>query len=147
MTASVKKRVMVTGVLGLAVNEKGEYLLTQRNQPKDPEVHMLWQIPGGGMEFGEQPEQTLSREMQEELGVAVRILHPLPVAKTSVWILKTYDLHVTLLCYLVSIDDQTPKINDPETANFGWYSIQNMHDLKLMALTGDFVEAFNRQGT
>ena len=99
-----KTQHMLTGVLGLCVNEQGQFLVTQRNQPKDPEVHGKWQIPGGGMEFGETPEQTLSREMQEELNVSCRILYPYPIARVSVWDLQDKMLHVTLLTYIVSID-------------------------------------------
>lgn len=126
---------MVTCVMGLAVNSKGQYLLTQRNQPKDPEVHGKWQIPGGGMEFGETPEQTLSREMQEELNVSVRILFPYPIAQTSVWNMTSSHTHVTLLAYLVSIDDQEPKIGDPETLAWKWCTIQEAHELDFLKLT------------
>ena|SRR6185369_4463720 len=140
MKSGKKKEIMLSAALGLAVNDKGEYLLTQRHQPQDPQVHSLWQIPGGGTEFGESPEQTLAREMQEELGVSVRILYPHPIAKTALWYLADRDLHITLLCYLVSIGDQTPTLNDPETGAYGWYSIKQMHDLKLMDLTSDIVE-------
>lgn len=139
-----KKQIMLSAALGLAINDKGQYLLTQRNQPQDPQVHNLWQIPGGGMEFGESPEQTLAREMQEELGVSVRILHPLPIAKTALWYLDDRDLHITLLCYLVSIGDQTPTLNDPETGAYKWYSIKEMHDIKLMDLTSDIVEEMEK---
>lgn len=144
MSTSSKKQVMVSGVLGLAVNDKGEFLLTQRHQPKDPEVHGLWQIPGGGMEFGESPEQTLAREMQEELGVSVRILYPLPIAKTSVWDLQDRGLHVTLLIYVVSIGNQTPNIADEETADYGWYNVTQIHDLPLMGLTEEIIEEAQR---
>ena len=119
----MKKQTMVVGVLGIAIGEDGKFLLTQRHQPQDPEVHLKWQLPGGGMEFGETPEQTLAREMQEEIGVSVRILHSLPIVKTSLWDLKDEQLHVTLLGYVVSIDHQKPNIEDVETAQWKWSTI------------------------
>lgn len=132
-------RPMVTGVLGLAINSSGQFLLTQRNQPEDPEVHLKWQIPGGGMEYGEMPEQTLAREMQEELEVSARILFPHPIAKTSLWNLKDRSFHVTLLCYLISIDDQTAFIGDSETHAWKWYSPEEIASLNVLPLTHEFV--------
>ena len=136
---SKKKQIMVIGVLGLATDGKGRFLLTQRNQPEDPEVHLSWQIPGGGMEFGESPEQTLSREMQEELGVSVRILYPFPMVKTSTFVLKDKNLHVTLIAYLVSLDGQIPKLEDPETKDFQWIDANDVAKLKTLPATDEFV--------
>ncbi len=135
-----KTQHMLTGVLGLCVNEQGQFLVTQRNQPKDPEVHGKWQIPGGGMEFGETPEQTLSREMQEELNVSCRILYPYPIARVSVWDLQDKMLHVTLLTYIVSIDTQTPQIGDPETLRFQWIGTKELHTLSFLKQTKDVIE-------
>lgn len=133
------KSPIIIGVLGLAINAKGQFLLSQRHQPHTPEAHEAWQIPGGGMEFGETPEQTLAREMQEELGVSCRILFPLPIAKTAVW-QKPHPHHVTLLTYIVSVDDQTPTLNDPETADWKWMTIGDAAKVKTLPLTLDVLE-------
>lgn len=36
-----------------------------------------WELPGGRMEFGETPEHTLIRELQEEVGLSVHIIKPI----------------------------------------------------------------------
>ena len=36
--------------------------------------HKEWEIPGGKIDWGEQPEQTVVREVQEELGFEVKVL-------------------------------------------------------------------------
>jgi mutator protein MutT len=131
---------MIVAVLGLPINNKGQYLLTQRHQPKDPEVHMKWQLAGGGMEDGETPEQTLSREMQEELGVSVRILFPHPIVKTHFWKMKSSQYHVALVCYLVSIGDQKPQIVDEETHTWKWCSLGEAMELDSLPLTRDILE-------
>jgi 8-oxo-dGTP diphosphatase len=128
------------GVLGLAINNNHEFLITCRNQPQDPAVHMKWQIPGGGSEFGEQPEETLVREMQEELNVIPTILHPLPFAKTSLLIHSKGEYCITLLCYLITIGSQIPRIGDPETLEYKWVKQSDLYGLQNLPLTVEFID-------
>ncbi len=52
------------------VDADGRVLLAQRPQGKP--MAGLWEFPGGKIESGERPEQTLIRELKEELGIVVR---------------------------------------------------------------------------
>jgi 8-oxo-dGTP diphosphatase len=51
------------------IDADGRVLLAQR--PAGRAMAGLWEFPGGKVEAGEQPEQTLIRELKEELGIAV----------------------------------------------------------------------------
>ena len=110
---------MQIGVLGLPVNEKGEFLLTQRHAPKTPWADKRWQLTGGGMEFGESPEETLVREMKEEIGVIPEIIFPYPIVRSHVWEHSAH-YHITLMCYLVDIGEQKITPDMREVIDFRW---------------------------
>lgn len=136
--------VMITVVLGLAVDAHGRYLLTQRYAPEHPEVHLKWQLPGGGMEFGENPEQTVTRELFEEVGAAIEIIFPQPLVKTSVWHAKPgghqQDTHVTLLVYLVKVITEPHLLTtDEETHDLRWYTLAEAMELDSLPMTREFL--------
>ncbi|MCB1384269.1 MAG: (deoxy)nucleoside triphosphate pyrophosphohydrolase, partial [Notoacmeibacter sp.] len=65
------------------VDADGRVLLAQR--PEGKALAGLWEFPGGKVEPSESPEETVVRELQEELGITTRIpcLAPLTFASHS----------------------------------------------------------------
>jgi len=61
-------------VVGVAINDDQVFL-------HQAEGDDFWVLPGGRVEFGETAEQTLTREMQEELDVEVEIVRLLWVVE------------------------------------------------------------------
>jgi len=51
------------------IDPDGRILLAQR--PEGKAMAGLWEFPGGKVEAGEKPEETLIRELYEELGISV----------------------------------------------------------------------------
>ena len=86
------------------VDVDGRVLVTRR--PEGKTMAGLWEFPGGKIETGELPEQSLIRELSEELGIDVNVacLAPLAFASHSysdfhllmpLWICRRWDGVVT----------------------------------------------------
>ena len=73
------KRLLLVVACAL-VDPDGRVLLAQRPQGK--QFAGLWEFPGGKVEPGETPEETLVRELKEELGIETKVacLAPLTIA-------------------------------------------------------------------
>ena len=103
------------------MDRQGRMLLQRRNDPGYPEAHRKWEFPGGGINFGESPEEALLRECREELGCKVRITKLLP--RVVSWVFgkgKGKKLQVFLLCYQCTIVRGTPKPHDKDVLEVRW---------------------------
>ena len=63
-------RTLVLVVACALLDADGRVLLAQR--PEGKSLAGMWEFPGGKIEPGERPEETLIRELKEELGIEVQ---------------------------------------------------------------------------
>ncbi|MFP5077380.1 8-oxo-dGTP diphosphatase MutT [Rhizobium sp. YIM 134829] len=82
MTPPRDIRILVVAACAL-IDSDGRVLIAQR--PEGKPMAGLWEFPGGKVEAGETPEQTLIRELHEELGITTKVdcLAPLTFASHS----------------------------------------------------------------
>ncbi|MEO7002882.1 MAG: NUDIX domain-containing protein [Ktedonobacterales bacterium] len=97
------------GVFAL-IERDGAYLMGRRRDIG------WWNLPGGGLEYGETLEQGLAREVMEEVGIDVAIERLVGVYSKP----QKREVVLTFLCHLSDANAQ-PGVSD-ETSEVGWYT-------------------------
>ncbi|KZZ83045.1 MULTISPECIES: (deoxy)nucleoside triphosphate pyrophosphohydrolase [Bacillaceae] len=115
----MKKTVKVVGAV--IHNDQNQILCALRS----PEMSLpdYWEFPGGKIEDGESPEESLVREIEEELGCRIH------VKEKIVDVLHEYDkVIVNLLTYHASIVSGNPEAK--EHAELRWTAVEALNELE-----------------
>ncbi len=83
----------------------------------------MWDLPGGFMNEGEAPEQTVSREIKEELGMEAEVVFIKSVPGNALW--KDKKFPIISFFYLVNAGEQNIKLNE-ENSEFDWISLADI---------------------
>lgn len=120
------------GVGALIFNRDRKIFLTLRGKEAKNEQGK-WEIPGGGVEFGETLEEALKREIKEEYGCDIRILELLGVCDH---IIKDENQHWVSPTYICEIIKDTPRILEPKKCDaIGWFTQEEAEKLPLSIIT------------
>ena len=121
-------------------NDKGHLLLLQRL--KQPEAG-FWGLPGGKVDFGELSEASVKREIYEELGIVINILH---LACISEIIDKGDNAHWLSPVYEAQINSRMPTLKEPKKhEGWDWFSLDNLPE-NLTTPTKDYLRALAQKG-
>ena len=116
-------RIVLVAACAL-IDTDGRVLIAQRPQGKP--MAGLWEFPGGKIENGERPEETLIRELQEELGIVVSEACLAPLTFAS----HTYpDFHLLMPLYVCRRWDGT--VNPTEGQRISWVKPNKLRDYEM----------------
>jgi 8-oxo-dGTP diphosphatase len=103
------------------VDADGRVLLSQR--PEGKSLAGLWEFPGGKVEPGETPEETLIRELREEIGVETQTACLAPLTFAS----HTYEsFHLLMPLYVCRRFTGIPTPREGQTLK--WVRPKNMRE-------------------
>jgi 8-oxo-dGTP diphosphatase len=130
---------MIKPVVIALIKKANKFLMTKRVSfdPKDKEFYpYVWQFPGGGLEFGEAPEETAKREMIEEIGVEIEIISLIPKIYTEV----RHNWQGIFICFLCKLKNENSEIIlNHEASEYNWFELEQISKLKLMPKTFEMV--------
>jgi 8-oxo-dGTP diphosphatase len=109
-------------VVAAVIQHQNKILAVQRGPAKYAYISEKWEFPGGKMEAGETEEQTIIREIREELDMQIEVKsklltveHPYP------------DFHLTMHTYLCETEQSAPKLT--EHLAFKWLSMDELEEM------------------
>lgn len=92
--SDVTRSILLVAACAL-IDSDGRILLAQR--PEGKSLAGLWEFPGGKVEPGETPEESLVRELHEELGITTKVACLAPLSFAS----HTYEkFHLLMPLYV-----------------------------------------------
>ncbi|ARO54241.1 NUDIX hydrolase (nudG), putative dihydroneopterin triphosphate pyrophosphatase (ntpA-like) [Methylorubrum extorquens] len=121
MSTPLKLLLVVAAAL---VDADGRVLMAQR--PEGKALAGLWEFPGGKVESGERPEETLIRELAEELGITVKepCLAPLTFASHAY-----PDFHLLMPLYICRRWEGLPQSREAQALR--WVRPGGLRDLPM----------------
>jgi 8-oxo-dGTP diphosphatase len=118
---------MIKPVVIALIKKGGKFLMTKRVNP------FVWQFPGGGMEFGETPEEAIKREMIEEIGVEIEIITLIPKIYTETRNGKWQGIFICFLCRLKN--ESATIILNHEATEYNWFELEEISKFDMMSKT------------
>jgi len=91
----------------------------------------VWELPGGGIEFGEHPSDTARREVKEETGLDVKVENLLAIGS----IVRPDKIHEITFCYLCRPvkENAEAAIGDEDHDKFKWVALSEIKKIKNLA--------------
>lgn len=108
-------------VAAIIIKDK-KILCVQRKESKLPYISKKYEFPGGKMEPGETREETIIREIKEELAIDII------VKEAFLTITHQYpDFHITMHSFICEVNDTEVTLN--EHINFLWLGKEELNKL------------------
>jgi 8-oxo-dGTP diphosphatase len=100
----------------------------------------VWEFPGGRLNADEAPADGLVREVQEELGILVKLLRPVYVTRAFHEKSKQWTVFIGYVCAV--IDDANAKVDVVELEEIRWLTRDELKSLRMFEDCRELADAF-----
>jgi 8-oxo-dGTP diphosphatase len=128
------------GAISAIILDDDDQILFLRRSRNDDFMPGSWDIPGGGLDYGEEPEEGLKREIMEETGLQIEIIKILTVS--TYFMGEAQRIDVTFLCR--AIDSHRLKLSS-EHDYYEWVWIDRLNSLTLNKYIQQIVDVYIRE--
>ncbi|MEU1351101.1 NUDIX domain-containing protein [Streptomyces sp. NPDC005775] len=125
MAEQARSRISAYGIATM----ENQLLLTRLSEASPVFLPGLWHLPGGGIDPGEQPQETLVRELYEETGLEVLDSHLVDARSYAAHRLGVH-WHLVGLFYRIDLKPGTVRVteSDGSTAEVRWMPLADLTD-------------------
>jgi len=120
------------------VRENGRVLIDRRK--KEGMLGGLWEFPGGKVEEGESPKETIAREVKEELDITVSVLDHIGTIEH-----QYTHFTITLHAYYCDLVSGTPKAIECDA--WRWVTREQLKDFAFPRANGKIIELLMKDET
>ena len=111
------------------IYKDNKFFLTERRNTLE-ETHefgkkTLWHFPGGELEYGEELDSAIMREIKEETSLTISVQKQLPRVYSSIrsrW-------HGLLIPFLCTVEGDSNVTLNFESTSYGWFAHKEIHTL------------------
>lgn len=114
-------------VAAYAVIIRDEQILLSRLAPSIT-PNQLWTLPGGGIDFGEDPADAVVREVYEETSLQALVGRPVHIGSAQRIVDENVDLHSVRIVFAATVPDDSPSPRvvevDGSTVEARWHPLR-----------------------
>ncbi len=122
------------------VRKNGKILMVKRKREWDEQAHGKWELPGGKVEFGEKPKETVVREIKEETGFKTREPELIPETYTHLWEYENRKTHLVILSYTCRLDGGSKDCSDKNVMDVEWLSMEEIRNKDCLPGTMEIIK-------
>jgi 8-oxo-dGTP diphosphatase len=121
------------------LNQQKEVLLVKRSV-HDTFMPGCWELPGGGTDYGETPQEGVKREIMEECGITIEALYPLTTG-TYYMSRENEEIQRVEIIFLCTMFDPTQPIKlSEEHQEYQWVKSDDLNEFKLSSFMSQLIK-------
>lgn len=132
---NIPKNFYRTSVKALVLNDQKQFLLILQSDGR-------WDLPGGGLDYGESPEEGLRREVKEEMGLEITWIDKRPAYFYTAIVNPSRGVYSSNTLYEAHLKN-LEFIPSDECIKTGFFTLEEASKLTLFPTAQAFLKEFN----